>query len=305
MIKESKKSKRKKSFGDVVFDVTMYTLFTLVCLVCIYPFYHLLINTISDNKLVELGKIIVYPKGIHFNNYISVFKINNLLNATIVTLARTGLSVIVNVLVTAYTAYLFTKTIMWKRKLWYRLIVTTMYFSAGLIPGYLNIRMLGLLNSFWVYIIPGMVSVYNMVLVKTFIESIPESLEESAQLDGAGYLTRFFRIVLPLSKPILATIALFVMVSEWNDFFTTKLYVTKPKLYTLQFLLYEYLQQINAAQNQVDSGMAEEVLSLATQANATTVRLTLTAVVTIPIMCVYPFIQKYYVKGIMVGSVKG
>ena len=138
-----------------------------------------------------------------------------------------------------------------------------------------------------------------------FCVSIPESLEESAQLDGAGYLTRFFKIILPLSKPILATISLFVMVREWNDFFTTKLYVTNPKLYTLQYLLYEYLQQINAAQSQMDSAMVDDVVSLATQANATSVRLTLTAVVTIPIMCVYPFVQKHYVKGIMVGSVKG
>lgn len=304
MNKNLAKSRKKRDYADTIFNVVMYTLFTVICILCFYPFYHLMINTISDNKLVELGKVIFYPKGIHFGNYISVFKLDNLLNATMVTLARTALSVVVNVLVTSYAAYVFTKTVMWKRKFWYRLVVTTMYFSAGLIPGYLNIRMLGLLNSFWVYIIPGMVSVYNMVLVKTFIESIPESLEESAQLDGAGYLTRFFRIVLPLTKPILATISLFVMVSEWNDFFTTKLYITKPKLYTLQFLLYEYLQQINAAQSQMD-GMVDEAVSLATQANATTVRLTLTAVVTIPIMCVYPFIQKYYVKGIMVGSVKG
>ncbi len=304
MNKKLAKSRKKREYSDSIFNVVMYILFTLVCILCFYPFYHLMINTISDNKLVELGKVIFYPKGIHFGNYISVFKLDNLFNATTVTLARTGLSVVVNVLVTSYAAYVFTKTVMWKRKFWYRLVVTTMYFSAGLIPGYLNIRMLGLLNSFWVYIIPGMVSVYNMVLVKTFIESIPESLEESAQLDGAGYLTRFFRIILPLTKPILATISLFVMVSEWNDFFTTKLYITKPKLYTLQFLLYEYLQQINAAQSQMD-GATDEAISLATQANATTVRLTLTAVVTIPIMCVYPFIQKYYVKGIMVGSVKG
>jgi len=304
MNKKLAKSRNKRDYSDIIFNVGMYILFTFICILCFYPFYHLMINTISDNKLVELGKVIFYPKGIHFANYISVFKLENLLNATMVTLARTGLSVVVNVLVTSYAAYVFTKTIMWKRKFWYRLVVTTMYFSAGLIPGYLNIRMLGLINTFWVYIIPGMVSVYNMVLVKTFIESIPESLEESAQLDGAGYLTRFFRIILPLTKPILATISLFVMVSEWNDFFTTKLYITKPKLNTLQFMLYEYLQQINAAQTQLD-GVVDDAVSLATQANATTVRLTLTAVVTIPIMCVYPFIQKYYVKGIMVGSVKG
>ena len=149
-----------------------------------------------------------------------------------------------------------------------------------------------------------MFTVYNMVLVKTYIESIPESLEESAQLDGAGYLTRFFRIILPLSKPILATVGLFTAVAEWNDFFSTKMYITKPKLYTLQFVLYEYMQRLAAAQNEINDTMGDDAL-LATMANATSIRLTLTAVVTIPIICVYPFIQKYYVKGIMIGSVKG
>ena len=288
------------SKSDLIYHVIMYTVFAVIGLICIYPFYYLLICTISNNKLVEVGKITFYPIGIHFQNYVSIFKLDNLLNATVVTLARTILSVIVNLMMTSYVAYLFTKQIMWKRKFWYRFVVITMYFTAGLIPVYLNIRSLGLLNKFWVYIVPGMISVYNMVLVKTYIESIPESLEESAQMDGAGYLTRYFRIILPLSKPILATVALFISVGEWNDFFNTKLYVTNPKLYTLQFLLYEYLQQINAAQDQIDNGMMDAV-----QLNATSIRLTLTAVVTIPIICVYPFIQKYYVKGIMLGSVKG
>lgn len=295
---------RMNSKGDVVYHVIMYTVFSLICLICFYPFYYLLICTISDNKLAELGKITFYPIGIHFQNYISIFKLDNLVNSTIVTLARTFLSLVLNLLVTSYAAYLFTKRIMWKRKLWYRLVVVTMYFSAGLIPIYLNIRSMGLINKFWVYIIPSLFTVYNMVLVKTYIESIPESLEESAQIDGAGYLTRFFRIILPLSKPILATVGLFTAVSEWNDFFTTKMYVTNPKLYTLQFVLYEYLQRLTAAQDEI-GGVVEDIGSIATQANANSIRLTLTAVVTIPIVCVYPFIQKYYVKGIMIGSVKG
>lgn len=299
---QRKKSGRKMSMGDKVYHAVMYTVFTLVCLICFYPFYYLLICTISDNKLVEIGKVTFYPIGIHFQNYVSIFQVDNLLNATVVTLARTILSVIVNLMVTSYVAYLFSKQIMWKRKFWYRFVVITMYFGAGLIPVYLNIRSLGLLNSFWVYIIPGMVSVYNMVLVKTYIESIPESLEESAQMDGAGYLTRYFRIILPLSKPILATVALFIMVSEWNDFFATKLYVTDPKLYTLQFVLYEYLQRMQAVADEIGGGIIDDS---SMQLNATSIRLTLTAVVTIPIMCVYPFIQKYYVKGIMIGSVKG
>lgn len=301
---QQNKRGRKLNKGDIAYNIIMYTLFSLICFICLYPFYYLLICTISDNKLVELGKVIFWPKGIHFQNYVTIFKLDNIFSATAVTLARTFLGVVLNLLVTSYIAYMFTKQIMWHRKFWYRLVVITMYFSAGLIPGYLNIRNLGLINSFWVYIIPSLFTVYNMVLVKTYIESIPESLEESAQLDGAGYLTRFFRIILPLSKPILATVGLFTAVAEWNDFFSTKMYITKPKLYTLQFVLYEYMQRLAAAQNEINDTMGDDAL-LATMANATSIRLTLTAVVTIPIICVYPFIQKYYVKGIMIGSVKG
>ena len=183
--------------------------------------------------------------------------------------------------------------------MWYRFVVVTMYFSAGMIPIYMNNRLLGLTNTFWIYVIPLCVSVYNMVLVKTSIESMSPELEESAYLDGAGYLTRFFRIVLPLQGPILATVSLFTAVNQWNDFFTTQMYVTNTKLYTLQFLLYELLNQVTAAADQIAN---ENPYATITPVG---IRLTLTAIVTIPIICVYPFVQKFYVKGIMVGAVKG
>ena len=168
-----------------------------------------------------------------------------------------------------------------------------------MIPEYLNNRMLGLTNTFWIYVIPAAISVYNMVLVKTNIEGMGPEIEEAALLDGAGYLTRFFRIVLPLQVPILATVSLFTAVNQWNDFFTTKLYITNTKLYTLQFQLYELLNQISAAAEQISNSNPYATIT------PTGIRLTLTAVVTIPIICVYPFVQKFYVKGIMVGSVKG
>lgn len=190
---------------------------------------------------------------------------------------------------------------MWGRKFWYRMCVATMYFSAGMIPIYLNNKMLNLTNTFWIYIIPGLISIYNLVLVKTSIEAMPAELEESSYLDGAGYLTRFFRIVLPLQKPILATIALFTAVAHWNDFFTTKLYITNPKLNTMQFLLYELINQIQAQAAQITN---DTQLS-ANAVTPTSIRLTLTAFVIIPIMLVYPFVQKYFTKGIMMGAVKG
>ena len=295
------KAKKPMSMEDIGYNIIFGILFTLLALLCAYPFYYLLICTISNNQIVEVGAITWRPVGIHFGNYKEILKVENLGNSVLITLARTVLGTGVSVFATAYTAYFFTKQEMWGKKFWYRFCVATMYFSAGMIPIYLNNRMLHLVNTFWIYIIPGMISVYNMVLLKTSMEAIPPDLEESAYLDGAGYFTRLFRIVLPLQKPILATVALFTAVGHWNDFFTTKLYITNPKLYTMQFLLYELLNQIQAQATQITN---DTQLS-ATAATPTSIRLTLTAFVILPIMLVYPFVQKYFTKGIMMGAVKG
>lgn len=270
-------------------------------LIFAYPFYYLLINTISDNEKVNLNEVILYPIGIHFQNYIDVFKLDKFVGATLVSVARTVVGTLLMLFLTSYTAYFFTKQEMWGRKIVYRLVIASMYFSAGMIPVYLNIKLLGMLNTFWVYVIPSALSVYNMVLIKTSMEAIPGSLEESAELDGAGYLTRYFRIVLPLSKPILATVGLFTAVNQWNAVFDTKLYILDSKLHTMQFVLYEYYNQVKAIQDMIQAG------ELTTNETASTlaVRLTMTAVTMIPIICLYPFVQKYYLKGIMVGAVKG
>ena len=297
-------AKNKMSLADIAYNVVCGILFTLFALICIFPFYYLFICTISNPSLVEVGKIVLWPRGLTLKNYIEVLRLPNLFNATMITLGRTVLGTASTLLVTAYLAYFFTKTEMWGRKFWYRMVVATMYFSAGMIPVYLNNKMLGLVNSFWIYIIPGLVGVYNMILVKTSMESLPAELEESALLDGAGYLTRFARIVLPLQKPILATVGLFSAVGHWNDFFTTQLYITKPKLYTLQFLLYEFQNQVKNAATLINSA-SEAMGQGSSNIQPTGIRLTLTAIVIIPIMLVYPFIQKYYVKGVMIGAVKG
>lgn len=304
MAEKRKPWKRKKlSKSDMLYNGICGVVFTLFALICIFPFYYLFICTISNPSLVEVGQIVLFPRGITLQNYREVLKVQNLGNATAVTLGRTFLGTGISLMCTSYLAYFFTKEEMWARKFWYRAVVATMYFSAGMIPVYLNNRMLGLINSFWIYILPGMVGVYNMILIKTSMEAVPEELEESAVLDGAGYLTRFTRIILPLQKPILATVGLFSAVGHWNDFFTTQLYITKPKLYTLQFLLYEFQNQVRNAATQINS--AAESMNTASNIQPTSIRLTLTAIVIIPIILVYPFIQRYYVKGVMIGAVKG
>lgn len=289
---------------DILYNVLCGIVFTVFAFICIFPFYYLFICTISDPNLVEVGAITVLPRGLTLKNYAEVLKVDNLANSAMITVLRSVIGTISSTFCSAYLAYFFTKRNMWGRKFWYRLVVATMYFSAGMIPDYLNNRALGLINSFWIYIIPGLVGVYNMILIKTSIESLPAELEESAVLDGAGYMTRFLRIVIPLQKPILATVALFLMVGHWNDFFTTQLYITKPNLYTLQFLLYEYLNQVKNAANAIVTSNEAANAAFAT-VRATSMRLTLTMVVVIPIMLVYPFVQKFYVKGVMIGAVKG
>lgn len=296
-----KKTERySKEKGDCIFNGCSYLVFILFTLLCLFPFYYLMICTISDNALVEYGRIMFWPQGVHFDNYVDIFRLQNLLNSMKISILRTVVGTAVSVMITSYMAYFFTKTEMWGRKFWYRFCIITMYFSSGLIPQYLTNRLLGLNNTFWIYIVPGCISVYNMVLIKTSIESLPPSLEESAYLDGAGFLQRYLKIVLPLQKPILATVTLFVAVNQWNDFFTTKIYVTNTRLYPMQFLLYEMLNSIQTAVTQVNGYEDPEAF-----VSPAGVRMTLTAVVIIPIMCVYPFLQKYFVKGIMVGAVKG
>ena len=295
------KKKKKMTSEEILFNLVAGFFFVILALICAYPFYYLMICTISNNQMVETGAITYYPVGIHFDNYKKVLSVDNLANSAVLTVVRTFVGTSIGLIVTSYAAYFFTKEEMWGRKVWYRMCVATMYFSAGMIPIYLNNKMLGLVDTFWIYIIPGMLSVYNMILIKTSMEAMPPDLEESAYLDGAGYLTRFVKIVLPLQKPILATVALFSAVGHWNDFFTTKLYVTNTKLYTMQFLLYELLNQITSASQQITMDNAQT----ANQITPTGIRLTLTAFVVIPVMLIYPFVQKYFVKGIMMGAVKG
>lgn len=298
-IRLKKKNRIKLGRSDVIYNIVAVAFFSLVALICFYPFYYLMICTVSNQKMVDLNQIFFLPHGINFKNYVEILQVQNLANSAFISVARTVCTTALSLVCTSYMAYFFTKTNMWGRKFWYRFTVVTMYFSAGMIPEYLNNRMLGLTNSFAIYVIPAAISVYNMVLVKTNIESMSPELEESAYLDGAGYLTTFFKIILPLQTPILATVSLFTAVNQWNDFFTTKLYITNTKLYTLQYLLYELLQQVTAAAEQINN--ANPYASI----TPTGIRLTLTAIVVIPIICVYPFVQRFYVKGIMVGAVKG
>ncbi|WP_035769311.1 carbohydrate ABC transporter permease [Butyrivibrio sp. NC2002] len=295
--------------GDIVFSIINYTVFALFTIICIFPFYYLFINTISDNELVRKGLINFVPKGIHFENYIRLLQVNDLFGAFGITIARTILGTLLMVLASAFVGYLVTQKDMWGRSFWYRFLVITMYFNAGIIPWYLNMAMLGLTNTFWAYIIPGIVAPYNIILVKTYIESaIPGELQESASLDGASHMKIFWTIILPLSKPILATIAIFGAVGHWNSFQDSLILMqSAPKLYTLQHRLYIYLNTTSNLSALMSagstSGISKSVLDSAL--NGKVIKYTIAMVTIIPILLVYPFMQRYFEKGIMIGAVKG
>lgn len=299
---------RKLTAGDAVFNIFNYAGFALFTLLCIYPFYYLIINTISANDMSANGFINFLPQKLHIRNYIEVLKLRGLSQAAVISVLRTAIGTFCTVLASAFIGFMFTQQKMWKRKFWYRFLIVTMYFNAGLIPVFITMRIIGLTDSFWVYVIPVIVQPFNIILVKTYIESIPPSLQEAAEIDGAGIFTIFFRIMLPLSRPILATIAIFAAVGQWNSFQDTLIYVTNQKLYSLQYVLYQYINQANALAQLIrnSTNMSNDVMmALATKQTPTSVRMTVSVIVVIPILFVYPIFQRYFVKGIMIGSVKG
>ncbi|WP_253187286.1 carbohydrate ABC transporter permease [Paenibacillus sp. GP183] len=298
--------KHKLSMGDYIFNSVNYLFMTLFTLSCVIPFYYLFINTISDNTLVTKGLITWLPKGIQFENYIQILKIDGLSNSVLVSVGRTVLGTVLTVIGTTFLGYAFSKSEFWKRKLWYRFVLITMYFNAGIIPWYINMKNLGLLNNFLAYIIPGIVAPFSLILFKTYVESIPASLEESADLDGAGYITKYVRLIMPLSKPIVATLAVFSAVGQWNSFTDTLFLMTDSKYFSLQYMLYQYLNESNALADSLRQAAANgSQVNLATVLTPTGVKMTISMVVVIPILCVYPFLQKYFVNGIMIGAVKG
>jgi ABC-type glycerol-3-phosphate transport system permease component len=301
------RKKIKTSVSDRIIDIITYIVYSLFAFVCIYPFYYIIINSISANNLSERGKIIFWPQEIHFTNYENVIKIPGLWDAARTSILRTVIGTVLTVMIAAFLGYMFTRQTMWHRKLWYRMVTVTMYINAGLIPWFLTMKLLGMTNNFWGYIFPMIIQPFYIVLCKTYCESVPPALQDAAEIDGAGTLRVFWSIMLPVIKPILATIAVFAAVNQWNAFQDTLLLMTKKELYTLQYVLFQYINQASSLKALVSNNTSSSAMmaSLAHAATATSIRMTVTVVVVFPIMCVYPFFQKFFTKGIMIGAVKG
>ena len=302
-----KRKKSKTSMSRKIFLLCNYLLMLLITFICIYPFWYIIIYSFSEPGLVDVNPPVFLPRGFSFSNYRDIFELQGFFHALLISVLRTVLGTAGAVLSCSFLGYLFTKIEMPARKGVYRFLILTMYVNGGMISTFIVIKSYGLLNNFWVYILPMLISAYNIVLIKTYVEQLPQSLEESARLDGAGYVRVFTAIILPLSKPIIATVAVFVAVGQWNSWFDNHIYTRGTEsLTTLQYLLYNYLNEAQRLaeqiKNSVNSGGISQMVSTISSKG---VRMTITVLASLPIFLVYPFMQKYFVKGIMVGAVKG
>ena len=300
-----KKHHKKMKSGDIAFSIVNYLVFIIITVICAYPFYYMIINTLSNNELSANGAINFLPQGIHLGNYIQVLSLDGLPRAALISVARTVIGTVCAVMASAFLGFLFTQEELWHRKFWYRFFVITMYFNAGMIPMFITMRTLHLTNTFWVYILPAIVQPFSIIMVKTYIESMPKSLQEAAEIDGAGILTIFWKIILPTAKPILATVAIWAAVAQWNSFQDTLIYITDQKLYSLQYLLYTYINQASSLAAMVRNSGTVSAAMMASQQTPTSIRMTVSVIVVLPILFVYPIFQRFFVSGIMIGSVKG
>jgi len=293
----------KLSAGDKLLKSIIYVLLTLLAFITFYPFWNSLVLSFNVGSDTTLGGVTFWPRKFTWENYGIVFKENHIYQAYLVTIARTILGTVLAIFFTSLFAYAMSKKGIVFKKFYMITAVITMFFNGGLIPYFILVYLIGLYDTFTFLLVHGMVSVYNMIIFRTFFLELPDGLEESARIDGCSNFGVFFRIVLPVSGPVMATLALFTAVFLWNDWFIPAVFINNQNLIPLQTLL---VQIINAgttaslmsnlntyAQNMVASTVTVKSLQMATM-----------MVATLPILLIYPFLQKYFVKGVLIGSLK-
>ena len=284
------------------FDYLNILFMCLFCALIIFPFWDMLVRSLSTARGSVKLTFSLWPDDLNFESYYYVLQDSKTLKAYGITIARTVLGTLLSLLLQVMLAYPLAKKDLPLRNVITTIMLIPMFFGGGMIPSYILNRQLGFVNNFLVYIIPGAVSIYNVIMIRNFLMSLDKSLEESAVIDGADYGTILFRIVIPLSKPILATVALWEAVGHWNAWFDSLIYARDPDLFTMQLLLKRMLSTTQQMSQEMQEFMQLEEMENIT---SNSVRMATTMITILPIMCVYPFIQKYFVKGIMVGSLKG
>ncbi|TCZ75264.1 carbohydrate ABC transporter permease [Paenibacillus albiflavus] len=292
-------------FSDRVMVAFIYVFLILLSFSSLYPFWNALVVSFNLGSDTAIGGVTFWPRKFTLENYQIILNDTRLLNGFFISISRTVVGTISAILVTAIVAYGLTRPNLMGRKFYTLFFIFTMYFSGGLIPSFLLNRSLGLMNSFLVFIIPSLVSVWNMIIFRTFFKSLPVGLEESAQIDGCSNWGIFFRIVLPLSGPVIATLSLFTAVAQWNDWFLASIYITSDSLIPVQTILRQTLNSnVLSDQSALLDTASLAILESARTVTAKSLQMAIMMVVTIPIVLVYPFVQKHFVKGVMIGSLK-
>lgn len=293
-------NKMKRSGADKLFSAFIAVFMIIFIVVTLYPVLNTLAISLNDGTDALKGGIYLWPRKFTLKNYTTILQKNNLITGAVVTVARTVIGTLVSLVLNAILAFIVSRPRFLFRKQLSLFWVITMYVNGGMIPTFILYKNLHLTNTFWVYIIPGVISAFNMLVIRTYMKGIPDSLVESAQLDGAGYTTIFLKIISPLCKPVYATVALFVAVGQWNSWFDAMLYNRMSGEYTT--LQYELMKLLSSVTNQGAS--AESMKNAVGAVTPTSVRAAATIVTMLPIICIYPFLQKYFVAGLTLGGVK-
>ncbi|OUN01197.1 MAG: sugar ABC transporter permease [Paenibacillaceae bacterium ZCTH02-B3] len=292
------------SLGDQIFETCNYLALILLMVVTLYPFLNTLAVSFNDAQDSIRGGIYLWPRKWTLENYRFVFEEASILNATLISVLRTVIGTVLTVFFSAMVAYTISRPEYVLRKFVTIAFILTLYVNGGLIPNYLLIRELNLIGTFWVYILPGLIGAFNLIIIRSFIENLPDNILEASKIDGAGDYRTFFHIVLPLCTPVLATVSLFTGVWQWNSWFDVFLYNSSYEhLSTLQYELQKILSFSQASIQRVDFNAAAAQGGIG-QVTPYAIRATMTIVASVPIIMVYPFLQKYFVQGMMIGGVK-
>lgn len=288
--------------SDRTFDIINVVILSLVLIITLYPFLNVLAISLNDSTDTVRGGIYIWPRDFTLENYRTIFSYSSLKQGFLITILRTLSGTLLGLISSSMLAYTLSRPDFKARRFVSVFLALTMYVSGGMVPTYMLMRHLHLIGTFWIYILPGIVSAFNVFIIRSFIDGLPYALQESAKLDGANDFKIYYKVILPLCKPVLATISLFLAVGQWNSWFDTYLYNgNKPHLTTLQYELMKILQSTNQGASMVN---ANDLANQMAQVSPESIKMAITIVVTVPILVVYPFLQRYFVDGMTLGAVK-
>lgn len=293
---------KNSSTGDKVFIILVYVLLSAVMLIVLYPLIYIVSASFSDPQAVVSGKVVLWPVDVTLRGYKAVFKNPKILTGFMNSFIYMGVGTVVNLVMTMLCAYPLSRKEFTARNKIAALFVFTMYFSGGLVPNYMIVSKLGLINTRWAMLIPTAMSTYNMIIARTYmVNSIPDELYEAAQLDGCSPFKYLLKVIVPLSKPIIAVLALYYGIAKWNNYFDAMLYLNDPSKWPITMVLREIL-----IQNQIDPTMLTDASALSKlQGMTELLKYAVIVVASVPVLMIYPFVQKYFVKGVTIGAVKG